>query len=90
MQKLKNIIVLAVVSALPLLSEAQCAVCKAGVQSNLREGGSVALGINTSILYLMSFPYMIFMGFMIYRYRGYLGFQYRTIVHRWRMFRASL
>jgi hypothetical protein len=90
MQKLKKIFFSLLILALPLWSAAQCSVCAAGVASNLKEGGSIGKGINTGILYLLSFPYIVFVGFMIYRYREFLGFQFRSIVQRWRMFRASL
>ena len=38
--------------------KAQCAMCKAVVESNLKEGGSVGAGLNHGILYLMAMPYV--------------------------------
>lgn len=37
---------------------AQCAMCKAVVESNMESGSSVGKGLNTGILYLMSIPYL--------------------------------
>lgn len=38
---------------------AQCAMCKTSVESNLASGGSIARGLNTGILYLMTIPYLV-------------------------------
>ena len=40
---------------------AQCAMCKASAESDLKSGGSIARGLNTGILYLMAIPYIILM-----------------------------
>ncbi len=37
---------------------AQCAMCKAVVEANLKEGGSAGAGLNQGILYLMAMPYV--------------------------------
>jgi hypothetical protein len=37
---------------------AQCAMCKAVVEANLKEGGSAGAGLNDGILYLMAMPYI--------------------------------
>ncbi|MGB0881458.1 MAG: hypothetical protein ACPGSO_00790 [Vicingaceae bacterium] len=49
---------------------AQCAMCKATLESDLESGGSVGKGINNGILYLMAFPYLLFVivGYFIYRH----------------------
>lgn len=86
----KKIIACLVVLALPAITFAQCSVCAAGAASSQQAGSTVSSGINHGILYLMSFPYFVMMGFLIYRYREFLGYQYRMLVQRWRMFRASL
>ncbi|MAB94585.1 MAG: hypothetical protein CMC98_00605 [Flavobacteriales bacterium] len=39
-------------------SNAQCAMCKAVVEANLKEGGSAGAGLNEGILYLMAMPYI--------------------------------
>jgi hypothetical protein len=41
-------------------SFAQCAMCKATVKDKVDEGGIFSVGINKGIIYLMSFPYLIF------------------------------
>jgi hypothetical protein len=49
---------------------AQCAMCKATVESNIENGGkTVGKGLNNGILYLMSVPYIVLggIGFMVYR-----------------------
>lgn len=38
---------------------AQCPMCKAAAESNLKEGGKHALGLNSGILYLLVTPYII-------------------------------
>lgn len=38
---------------------AQCAMCRAIPSSNQENGGSIAQGLNTGILYLMAVPYIL-------------------------------
>ena len=46
----------------PQITEAQCAMCKAAVESNVNnDPNSVAKGINKGILYLMAVPYLLLM-----------------------------
>lgn len=59
-----------------LLSEsfwAQCAMCKAVVESG---DAKMAEGVNSGILYLMAFPYILvaIAGYLIYRNRKKLKF----------------
>jgi hypothetical protein len=51
----------------PLLSGAQCAMCRAVLESNGDSG--VAEGINNGIVYLMAIPYVLVgaMIFLVYR-----------------------
>ena len=44
---------------LPEFAEAQCAMCKASVESSQGQKNSVAGGLNTGILYLMAVPYLL-------------------------------
>lgn len=44
---------------LPSITEAQCAMCKASVESSQGQKNSVAGGINQGILYLMAVPYLL-------------------------------
>ncbi len=39
-------------------AEAQCAMCKSVVESNLENGDSIGKGLNDGILYLMAMPYI--------------------------------
>ena len=47
---------------------AQCAMCKAVVEANLKEGGSAGAGLNEGILYLMAMPYIVVLLFGIFYY----------------------
>ena len=61
------LLVLVVFASLPL--EAQCAMCRAVLESE--EGGELAKGVNNGIVYLMLFPYLLIggVGYAIYRVR---------------------
>jgi len=50
-------------------AEAQCAMCRAVLES--QEDNSAAKGINNGIMYLMAFPYLLVggIGVAIYRHR---------------------
>ncbi len=52
---------LILILAIPNHSEAQCAMCKAAVESSQGQTNSVAAGINKGILYLMAVPYLLLM-----------------------------
>lgn len=39
-------------------AQAQCAMCKSVVESNLENGDSIGRGLNDGILYLMGMPYV--------------------------------
>ena len=50
---------------------AQCAMCKATIESNAELGeGNVGSGINKGILYIMGIPYLLIgaVGFLIYKH----------------------
>ncbi len=51
---------------------AQCPMCKAAAESNLKNGGSHAKGLNTGILYLFFTPYLIVgvLGFIWWQKNG--------------------
>lgn len=44
----------------------QCAMCKAAVEANLKDGGSAGAGLNQGILYLMAMPYIAIMMFGVF------------------------
>ncbi len=70
--------VLVVLVLAPELTEAQCAMCKAAVQSSEGQKNSVAAGINKGILYLMAVPYLLLM--FIFR---------KQIVSLWKTWRGK-
>ena len=61
------ILILFLFSTIP--AEAQCAMCRAVLESE--EGGGAAKGINNGIVYLMIFPYLLVggVGYAVYRSR---------------------
>jgi len=69
--KYKLSLCLLLVVLFPTLMEAQCAMCRAVVESEV--GGKTAEGLNNGIVYLMAIPYLLVagLGFLIYRkFRG--------------------
>tara|TARA_R110002050_G_scaffold179118_3_gene312459 strand:- start:111844 stop:112056 length:213 start_codon:yes stop_codon:yes gene_type:complete len=65
--KIKVIILFCVILLIPMLSEAQCAMCRAVLESE--EGSATAKGINNGIVYLMAVPYVLVgvLFFFVYR-----------------------
>ncbi|MDX1314756.1 MAG: hypothetical protein R3356_04585 [Eudoraea sp.] len=53
----KKIFTLVVLTFLPLVSRAQCAMCRAVLESG--DNNAVAEGINNGIVYLMAIPYIL-------------------------------
>lgn len=68
-KKMKKIIVSIVFLFLVTNVDAQCAMCRAVLESDA--DGSAAKGINNGILYLMVFPYLLVgvIGYFIYKSR---------------------
>ena len=68
---MKKIAVFLMLILLQFSSYAQCAMCKATVESGGTEGESLASGLNTGILYLMFIPYLLIgsIAFFIYRHK---------------------
>lgn len=54
---------------LPIVSKAQCAMCRAALESE--EGGVKAEAVNDGIVYLMAIPYILVgvLGYAIYKMR---------------------
>jgi hypothetical protein len=49
---------------------AQCAMCRASVETNLSEGrGAIGTGLNFGILYLLSAPYLLIGGLIFLWFR---------------------
>ncbi|APU68706.1 hypothetical protein [Christiangramia flava] len=67
----KEMLILLVLMLLltPSLADAQCAMCRAVLESEADQ--SAAKGINDGILYLMVFPYLLIggVGYAVYRSR---------------------
>lgn len=40
--------------------EAQCPMCRMSGETNLKNGGTAAAGLNKGIIYLLSIPYILF------------------------------
>lgn len=51
-------------------ASSQCSMCKAVAETST-SSGSVAAGLNSGILYLMAFPYLLLLGvgYAIYRHK---------------------
>lgn len=67
--KNKHLVILLLFLLASLPVEAQCAMCRAVLETE--EGGNTAKGINDGIAYLMLFPYLLVggLGYVIYRMR---------------------
>ncbi|HQW12062.1 MAG TPA: hypothetical protein PK076_13595 [Saprospiraceae bacterium] len=50
--------------------QAQCPMCKMTGESNMRDGGTQAAGLNKGILYMLAMPYLLVgtIGFLWYRH----------------------
>ena len=64
--KIKIFISFLIVLAFHTKLGAQCAMCKAVVEANLKEGGSAGAGLNEGILYLMAMPYIVIIIFGLF------------------------
>lgn len=51
---------LAIILLLPETALAQCPMCKASVESSMKEGSRIAVGLNKGILYLLLMPYLFY------------------------------
>jgi hypothetical protein len=65
--KTKIIIIGVLILFFPLISEAQCAMCRAVLESE--EGMGTAKGINDGIVYLMAVPYVLIGALFFFVYR---------------------
>lgn len=63
----KHIVLLIVLVLLFSETEAQCAMCRAVLESE--EGQSTAKGVNNGIVYLMVIPYVLIGGLAFYIYK---------------------
>ena len=65
-----KIAVVIIAFSIPCISHAQCAMCRASA-----EGTEIAKGLNTGILYLLAFPFLVIFGGGIYWYLNRKKFQ---------------
>tara|TARA_R110002049_G_scaffold1687_6_gene12790 strand:- start:699 stop:929 length:231 start_codon:yes stop_codon:yes gene_type:complete len=67
--KTKGILIILLFLLISFSSEAQCAMCRAVLESE--EGSEMAKGVNNGIMYLMIFPYLLVggIGYVVYRNR---------------------
>jgi len=65
--KVRILYILVIVLLLTIPAEAQCAMCRAVLESE--EGQQAAKGVNNGIVYLMIIPYILMgvVGYFIYR-----------------------
>lgn len=58
-----TLVLMTAIWLMPDMAEAQCAMCRATVENNVSTGtNKIGSGLNTGILYLMSIPYLLFVG----------------------------
>ncbi|NVN17866.1 hypothetical protein GUA46_05895 [Muricauda sp. HICW] len=69
--KTRFLIILLIAFMVPTLSEAQCAMCRAVVESE--SDGKTAEAINNGIVYLMAVPYVLVAGLFYFIYRKMRG-----------------
>lgn len=62
---LKPVVLIALILLVVAIAEpvaAQCAMCKASSEANLKAGGGDPRGLNSGILYMLSIPYLLVFG----------------------------
>ena len=52
-------------------SFAQCSMCQATIESNLKAGGTTGSGLNGGIMYLLAAPYLMVLGIAFLWYKKY-------------------
>ncbi len=67
MRNIILVLILAFIFLIPETIEAQCAMCRAVLESE--ESGRTAEGINNGIVYLMAIPYVLVAGLFYFIYR---------------------
>ena len=66
MNRIKVILLISIIPT--LYSYSQCAMCRVVAESSQNGGDTIANGLNTGILYLMAFPYLLILYFFISSY----------------------
>jgi hypothetical protein len=70
---IRFLIITCLAAAAPKMAYAQCAMCKAKVESNMEGKKAVGKGLNKGILYLMTVPYLVLAGFGYMVYKNWKG-----------------
>tara|TARA_B100000427_G_C15270713_1_gene490872 strand:+ start:132 stop:350 length:219 start_codon:yes stop_codon:yes gene_type:complete len=65
---MRKIPLLLILSFISFWSYPQCSMCRAVAESSQKHGGSIADSLNSGILYLMAFPYLLLLSALIYLY----------------------
>jgi hypothetical protein len=65
--QLRKVLLLILLLFFSIASNAQCAMCRAALESE--EGGNKAAAVNDGIVYLMAFPYLLvgIVGYVVYK-----------------------
>ncbi len=73
MKSLKFVAIITFISFVFIHSEAkaQCPMCKASVESNLKNGGNTGKGLNSGIMYLLAAPYLAMAGIGVLWYKKF-------------------
>ncbi len=68
-KSIKSAVIAMVLILLPTFVQAQCAMCRAVLETE--DGGEKAKAVNDGIVYLMAFPYILvgIVGYFIYKSR---------------------
>ena len=68
-KKLFVIASILILCMLTLYVDAQCPMCRMSAESNLKDGGTMAAGLNKGIIYLLMIPYLLIsvVGFIWWR-----------------------
>lgn len=66
-----TILVLVIIAITTLMVDAQCPMCRMSAESNLKNGGTAAAGLNKGIIYLLIVPYIMMstVGYLWWRNR---------------------
>lgn len=68
---LLSILGVVILVCLANITFAQCAMCQATIESNLKAGGKTGSGLNSGIMYLLAAPYLVVAGVGFLWYKKY-------------------
>ncbi|BDS15144.1 hypothetical protein [Aureispira anguillae] len=69
-----TLLILVIIAVTSLVADAQCPMCRMSAESNLKNGGTAAAGLNKGIIYLLIIPYIMISTI------GYLWWRNRRLV----------